>query len=178
MTDELRFSRSQRRADRNFASPRRPARHHQSGDVHAGDQQHESDGAHQRLRHDAIIAQIFFAQGNRGRASDRVYVARGNHGFVDAHQVGQGLFALRAGLQPADAVQKPALVLIVGIELQRNPHFGFVGENGRFRKHADDGERLIVEPQNLAGDILRSGEFALPQSVAQQRDLSPAFAIL
>ena len=57
------------------------------------------------------------------------------------------------------------------LAVERQPELLVGREREALRHHADDGRRLAVDPDALADDVCGAAEVALPDAVADERDL-------
>jgi hypothetical protein len=64
------------------------------------------------------------------------------------------------------------------LAVERDPQLLVDGERKPFRHHADDGGGLAVEADGLAHDVGRASEVALPDAVADERDLSGSLGVV
>ena len=172
------FAGAERQPGGELLQPRARSHQHEVGDVDAADQQHEQraaphqverrlDFAHQRVlqRIDGGVEAGVDQQ--RLELRELLEVAR-----VDRVDLLLRPRHARAGLEPADVL--PAVVvahrvaLLLRRERQRPPqHHVRVEEVEALRHHADDRERLAVDPDVLADHRRIAAELRLPQRVAQ-----------
>jgi len=161
-----------------FAAAARGAREQEIGDVGAGDEEHEADGADEHEQSGANVASELIAESD-GVGADfgvgvRVLLFEL---FGDDGEIGVG-----GGEGDAEFEARDDLKIVVAAvgqfllgEADRNPDFGFtVGELEAAGHHADDRGFFVVEP-NLPADNLRiTGKTAKPEAVAENDDRSGA----
>ncbi len=156
------------------------ARQEQVGDVGAGDEQHESDGAEQHQQQRTHVADhVLGHRRHRGGKLHRgriVYRQVGGEPCRHPTDVGRGLFRGDAVAQPRDTAQEvraangyggavetqrhEGLRRIRRVELQRQAEAG--------RQHAGDGERAPVQPDGAADDATIGAELTPPEAIGQQ----------
>ena len=93
-----------REPDAHLPPPRERPREHDAGDVGAGDDEEDGDGAEERPRLRAKVANEILAQRSRERRDGVILVARVPDRLVRAQEILLAVLDLDARLQPADAL--------------------------------------------------------------------------
>ena len=183
-------------ADGNLALASRRAGQQQVSDIGAGDKEHQADHRHQRKERRAIPAACIREAGRGGAQRERTLKILllavgvpicGERGTVDLRRqrlhLGFRLLWSLTRRETAQNAQPPPAsrgqCAAVGVQdrfasdgdghIVRCIHIQAL-EPGR--RHADDGERVPVQPDGLANDIGVASEMVFPETVADDRDRS------
>ena len=135
---------------------------------------HEQDRAHHEQRERLEILHVLFTKRRHVDAASAVSfgMRRGDSGR-DRLQFGAGLFDGDAVLHLADAIEEEVAARIVFlIHLQRHPDVAKLGEPPAVWHHADHGDLLPIDWNNLADDAAVAAEMILPNLVTNQRHRS------
>src|SRR5690348_16088621 len=146
-------------ANRKFARPHRGASHHQIGDVHASDQEHETNGRKQHQKKESHLSDHRLLQGPHSRAYPLVDVRIfGRQAFRDSLHIGASLSEGDAWMEPADSMNAESSATLgeQGIaplaERNEDIHVAETAE-GKIetrRNHADDAVIPAVQRKRLA----------------------------
>ena len=178
-------ARTQRRADRELLPPRERPREDQVADVRARDQENQRDRSEQHHERHPDVADEELVQRHDGGAPACVLLGKLllEPRRDDAH-LGVGLRHVRARLQPRHDLRVVVLAnraVLIGVR-KRHPEVPGGGAPGGHRKarghDADDRVRLTVEPERAADDVRGRAKMALPESVAEDRDVAACLGIL
>ena len=182
LADEAAAGGAERAAHRHLAFARRRAREQQVGDVGAGDQQDEADGAEKHQHGLADVADHRLVERDRGEVEPLVAVRilRGE-ALADGLHLGSDVLEWNARLGPADGSEVPRAALAGGevrVVGDRHPDdpAGRVGE--ALRHHPHDLGRYAVDRDLLPDRVVAAAEALAPQPVADDRDLAAAWVVL
>jgi hypothetical protein len=165
---------------RQLLHPRAGAHEHQVGHVHGADEQHEHHAAPEQIEGAAQILDEKVLQrhhdGVEAGVDEDLFQLRKAIEVARVQRVNllARLFDGRARLQPRDVGPVVAVPLVVGFllgrERHRQPdlHVG-IEEPEVLRQHADNGERLAVDPEIAADGVVLPAEPLLPRRVGQDR---------
>ena len=187
-------ARAQRRADRELFLTSEGAREQQVGDVGAGDQQDEADGAEQHQQRTADVADDLLVQ--RHDAERQAAIGRIDVRKVAPQPGGDGVhLGLRGGGAGAGLELGENVVVLAGAdggsvrrERQRQEDLAVLGDPKRrhhlarqresFGQHADDLERLSVERHRPSDDRWILPITPRPGAVVEDRRSRPARCVV
>ena len=158
----------------NSRLPTGGARKQKIGDIGAGDEQHQADGAEQDHEGIAYVADDAVAE----RLNLEPHAWTGLLWVIAMvlsggnPQLRVGLFQRDAGPEKAGDVEEVVHVVADRRKLERQPDIRFGIADETLSDDADDRVRLIAQEERLSDDVAITGKPVLPQAVAEHHHLA------
>ena len=174
LTDDACAARAHGGANGEFTLAAGGADKQKIGDIGAGDEQNEADGAQKDEKGITSTGDDGVAQSLDAEAAFCVHVFRMKAAILigDEFQLGVGLGEGDARLEAAGDKEIVAEVGAVGIDLEGDPDVGLRIGDERFSQDTDDGVGLVAEGDAGTGDVGVAAELALPEAVADDHDVA------
>ena len=174
LTEQPDAAGTERRSDRQLRLTRGGARQEQVGDIRAGDQQHEANGAEKHEERRSHVAHDHVGE-RHGVERQRVVGLTERHLQLtaDSPQVVIDLRERDARLGTADDRQELTAPALRGrraegvVVNERRIHIRVVEQPGAGREHADDLDRRAADPDPAAEHTAIAAELALPEPIVE-----------